>query len=79
MAEIKKCIVRLGDVVSTDFGTGRVVAMSREWCVVETHPDHKKDRECAVPWRDVWVEPVAESAQSVTQEMALAAMKKEGK
>ena len=40
--------VKVGMRVSTDFGDGPVVAMSKDWCIVSAD-----DAEIAVPWGEV--------------------------
>lgn len=46
--------VKLGDKVCTEFGIGKIVAMTEEWCIVCTHPEQKVGyREVAVSWEGV--------------------------
>ncbi|GAB4355865.1 MAG: hypothetical protein Kow006_22580 [Gammaproteobacteria bacterium] len=55
-------VIRVGDVVSSIYGTGIVVAMSEQWCI------HRTDdgmNEAAVPWSEVHVpiKPAAVTSQ----------------
>lgn len=45
-------VIKVGDMVSSIYGTGTVVAMSEQWCI------HRTDdglNEAAVPWSEVHV------------------------
>jgi len=48
--------VKMGDIVVSEFGSGPIVAMSREWCI---HED-EAGNEIAVCWPDVAVQAVPE-------------------
>ena len=41
--------VHIGDEIDSDFGPGKVVAMTKQWCI---HMD-KDGKEWASPWRDI--------------------------
>ncbi len=45
-------VIKVGDVVSSIYGTGVVVAMSEQWCIHRTNDGR---HEAAVPWSEVQV------------------------
>jgi hypothetical protein len=66
--------VKVGDRVSTEFGDGPIVAMSREWCIVEcgtTSGTTKTPNEVAVPWDEVSLPAEADGAVSSINEKEL--------
>jgi len=59
--------VRIGDMVRSSFGSGRIIAMSREWCI---HED-EAGNEYALPWEDIKVSAFPASTDSFDKEMDL--------
>lgn len=45
----------LGMMVCGEVSTGRIVAMSKEWCIYEVTPKSGKVHECAEPWDTIVV------------------------
>ena len=44
-------IVKIGDMISSDYGTGKIVAITKEWII---HED-EYGAEMAVPIRETWL------------------------
>ena len=44
-------IVKIGDIVSGEFGTGKIVAITKEWIVHE----NEKGKEMALPISEIWI------------------------
>lgn len=62
--------VKIGDVVcSNDFGAGKIVAMTHQWCIYVDGGG----AEFALPWEDVFLEVEAECVCSAKEEHNLSA------
>lgn len=59
--------IRIGEIVQSEFGRGRVVAMSKEWCV---HED-EAGNEWAVTWGDLRIVSQPALVDSECQEKLL--------
>jgi hypothetical protein len=59
----------LGMQVSGEVAVGRIVAMSKEWCIYEVTEKNGKTHECAEPWDCVLIviDPPIAPVSSVTE------------
>jgi hypothetical protein len=59
--------VQIGDTVcSNDFGSGEVVAMTKQWCIYRQGSD-----EFALPWGEIYIEAESGSVCSSVEQFNL--------